>query len=93
MEGFMPFRGIICCSEGLYAVQEGYIEENTSLAAPGALTHRLHRRTACLIQNGRWGLEICQTLSFWIEFSEVLLVNNQTATKCNTPAFANFLST
>ena len=26
---------------------------NTSLAAPGALAHRLQRRTACKIQNGR----------------------------------------
>ena len=44
--------------------------ENTSLAAKGALAHRLHRRTACNAappakskraargpQNGRWGLE------------------------------------
>jgi len=29
--------------------------ENTSLAAPGALAHRLQRRTACKIQNGRQG--------------------------------------
>ena len=28
---------------------------NTSLAAPGALAHRLQRRTACKIQNGRQG--------------------------------------
>ena len=28
---------------------------NTSLAAKGALAHRLHRRTACKIQNGRQG--------------------------------------
>ena len=38
--------------------------DNTSLAAPGALAHRLQRRpclqhlTARLIQNGRRGLEI-----------------------------------
>ena len=30
----------------------GFIQ-NTSLAAPGALAHRLQRRTACKIQNGR----------------------------------------
>merc|ERR1712030_305998 len=30
-------------------------KENTSLAAPGALAHRLQRRTACTIQNGRQG--------------------------------------
>ena len=29
--------------------------DNTSLAAKGALAHRLHRRTACKIQNGRQG--------------------------------------
>ena len=28
---------------------------NTSLAAKGALAHRLQRRTACKIQNGRHG--------------------------------------
>ena len=28
---------------------------NTSLAAKGALAHRLQRRTACKIQNGRQG--------------------------------------
>ena len=29
------------------------VKTNTSLAAPGALAHRLQRRTACKIQNGR----------------------------------------
>ena len=29
--------------------------KNTSLAAKGALTHRLQRRIACKIQNGRQG--------------------------------------
>ena len=29
--------------------------DNTSLAAKGALAHRLQRRTACKIQNGRQG--------------------------------------
>ena len=29
--------------------------QNTSLAAPGALAHRLQRHTACKIQNGRQG--------------------------------------
>ena len=28
-------------------------DDNTSLAAPGALAHRLQRRTACKIQHGR----------------------------------------
>ena len=28
---------------------------NTSLAAKGALAHRLQRRTSCKIQNGRQG--------------------------------------
>ena len=44
---------------------------NTSLAAPGALTHRLQRRTACNAappasgpQNGRGGLERCLHLDF-----------------------------
>ena len=43
---------------------------NTSLAAPGALAHRLQRRTACNAappasgpQNGRWGLERCLPLT------------------------------
>ena len=31
---------------------------NTSLAALGALAHRLQHLTAHLIQNGQWGLEI-----------------------------------
>ena len=30
-------------------------EKNTSLAANGALAHRIQRRTACKIQNGRRG--------------------------------------
>ena len=30
-------------------------KSNTRLLAPGALTHRLQRRTDCKIQNGRWG--------------------------------------
>ena len=38
---------------------------NTSLAAPGALAHRLQRRTACFIQNGQQGPEIGQTLGYW----------------------------
>ena len=33
-------------------------ELNTSLAAPGALAHRLQRRTACKIQNGRQGADV-----------------------------------
>ena len=31
------------------------LDVNTSLAAQGALAHRLQRRTACKIQNGRQG--------------------------------------
>ena len=34
---------------------------NTNLAAPGALAHRLQRRTACKIQNGRQGPPIWPT--------------------------------
>ena len=30
---------------------------------------RLQHPTACLIQNDRRGLEICQTLSFWIKMA------------------------
>ena len=30
-----------------------------------AMLHRLQHLTACLIQNGRWGLEISQTLCYW----------------------------
>ena len=52
---------------------------NTSLAAPGALAHRLRRRTACNValpakskmaarglQNGVRGLERCLPLGFWV---------------------------
>ena len=31
------------------------MHQNTSLAATGALAHRLQRRTTCKIQNGRLG--------------------------------------
>ena len=44
--------------------QQHFLRQNTSLAAKGALAHRLQRRTACTIknshqgaQNGRRGLE------------------------------------
>ena len=37
---------------------------NTSLAAPGALAHRLQHLTVHFIQNGRRGLGICQTLCY-----------------------------
>ena len=40
-------------------------KQNTSLAAKGALAHCLQHLTACLIQNGRCGLEISQTLCYW----------------------------
>ena len=42
------------------------------LNIPDGLNHhlqRLHHHTACLIQNARWGLQICQTLSFWIKMA------------------------
>ena len=43
-------------------------QNNTSLAAPGALAHRLQRRTACKIQNGRKegrkAYAICYLVSF-----------------------------
>ena len=32
-----------------------FFDENTSLAAPGALAHRLQHLTARLIQNGQQG--------------------------------------
>ena len=48
------------------------LKQNTSLAAPGALAHRLQRRTACNIQNGhqgaqndRRGLERVPILGYW----------------------------
>ena len=56
---------------------EGAMKRNTSLAAKGALAHRLHRRTACNAappakskmaargpQNGGRGLERCQLSRF-----------------------------
>ena len=42
------------------------------LNIPGGLNHHLQRLqhpTNCLIQNDRRGLEICQTLSFWIKMA------------------------
>ena len=39
---------------------------NTSLAVPGALAQCLQCCTACKIQNGRRGLERCQTPSLWL---------------------------
>jgi len=38
---------------------------NTSLATPGALAHSPQHLDARLIQNGRRGLEIGQTLGYW----------------------------
>ena len=40
-------------------------EKNTSLVAPGALTHHLQHLTTCLIQNGQQGLEKGQTVGNW----------------------------
>ena len=40
--------------EGIFKTDIGFIL-NTSLAEKGALAHRLQRRTACKIQNGRQG--------------------------------------
>ena len=34
---------------------KGILNRNTSLAAQGALAHRLQRHTACKIKNGRQG--------------------------------------
>ena len=38
-------------------LKKDILKINTSLAALGALTHRLQHLTACFIQNGRRGLE------------------------------------
>ena len=47
-------------------VREMYeFTENTSLAAPGALAHRLQHLPTHFIQNGRWGPGIGQTLGYW----------------------------
>ena len=46
----------------LFSLKE--YSDNTSLAAKGALTHRLQHMTAQLIQNGRWGLERGLPLDF-----------------------------
>ena len=48
--------------------------KNTSLAAPGALTHRLQRRTACKIQNGRQGAPKWQRGSGKVSTSRFLLI-------------------
>ena len=39
------------------------------LNIPGGLNHHLQYPIACSIQNDRLGLEICQTLSFWIKMA------------------------
>ena len=39
------------------------------LNIPDGLNNHLQHPTACLIQNYRQGLEICQTLSFWIKMA------------------------
>ena len=44
-----------------------YFPHNNSLAAKGALTHRLQCCTACFIHNGRWGLKIGQYLGYWAQ--------------------------
>ena len=69
MIGSNPFLDILLEINGI---------ANTSLAAKGALAHRLQRRTACNAappaksnmaargpQNGRRGLERCLPLGFW----------------------------
>ena len=53
------------------SVTAGSFSYNTSLAVKGALAHHLQRAPPAtprclLIQNGRWALEICQTLGYWI---------------------------
>ena len=40
------------------------------LNIPDSLNHHPQHRNACLIQNARRGLEICQTLSFWIKMAK-----------------------
>ena len=47
--------GMLSISLGQFVVLLPDMLKNTSLAAPGALAHRLQRRTACKIQNGRQG--------------------------------------
>ena len=63
----------------IYSVNQSVSDEDENwalisdiLAVPGALAHRLQRRTTCKIQNGRqWpqngrqGLERCLPLGFW----------------------------
>ena len=52
-----------------YLTFEVIFVKNTSLAAWGALAHRLQHLTACLIQNGQRGLEMGQTLGYWTLWS------------------------
>ena len=62
---------VLYCYKHCFKKMRYEFKYNTSLAAKGALTHRLQRRsacnttTACLIQNGRQGLEISQILCYW----------------------------
>ena len=71
-----------CLENKIKTVQSGYAVlnkeflNNTSLAAKGALTHRLQRRTACKMQNGRKGAPKWRTGS----------------AKVSTPRFLGFLS-
>ena len=51
---------------------------NTSLAAKGALPHRLQHLqnlTPCLIENGWWDLELGLTLSYWTP-EQLLLIRS-----------------
>ena len=47
---------------------------NTSLGAKGALAHGLQCLTVGLIQNGRRGLEIGQTLGYWTPPKNLLYI-------------------
>ena len=51
----MSLLGVIYskCKKELYMRNWWKMLFNTSLGVPGALAHRLQRRTACKIQNGR----------------------------------------
>ena len=56
-----PSRSLKNSSETICVAHSVQKRPNTSLAAKGALTHRLQHRTACKIQNGRQGVPKWQT--------------------------------
>ena len=55
MKGGTILKFIYCNKNKLGQTYANIISINTSLAAPGALAHRLQRRTACKTQNGQQG--------------------------------------